>query len=64
VSSVIIKKDDQVKGVLTDKDMLHYLSDHFSKHFSFSDRVGFPIIDWLNTHGILRISHTLAQIGI
>ena len=65
VSSVVIKNNDgHIAGIVTEKDMLKYLTGKKEQELSFTEKLGLHTVQWLNKNGIVRISKALADIGI
>lgn len=65
ISSVVLQDDDgKLAGIVTDKDMLHYLLRDKESSMSFTDKLGGHIVQWMDQNGILRISKALSDIGI
>ena len=64
VGSVILKKEGKVAGIVTEKDMVRYMAGNFDSSISFAEKVGLDIVEWLDQHGLLRVSRMLADIGI
>jgi CBS domain-containing protein len=65
VSSVVIRNEDnKVAGIVTDKDMLRYLTKDKEENMSFSEKLSLHLAQWLENHGIIRVSKALSDIGI
>ena len=65
VSSVIIKNDtNAVVGIVTEKDMLKYLTRKTEQNLSFGEKLGLHVVQWLDKNGIIKASRVLADIGI
>lgn len=64
VGSVVLKKGDDVMGIVTEKDMLGYLVGEQDLSISFTEKLGLEIVEWLDKHGVIKVSRMLADIGI
>lgn len=65
VSSVVIRNDQgQLTGIVTEKDMLKYLTGRLEDKLSFSEKLSLHIVRWLDNHGLIRLSRMLGDIGI
>jgi CBS domain-containing membrane protein len=65
VSSVILKREGQIAGIVTEKDMLQYLADkHQSETLNITETMGLHLVEWMEKKGLLRLSRMLADIGI
>jgi len=65
VSSVVLQKNGQVVGIVTEKDMLLYLADkQQGKELSVTESMGLQVVEWMDKNGLMRLSRMLADIGI
>ena len=64
VGSLVIKNGDQLVGILTEKDMIRYCAKTFENDLSFTEKMSSHIVQWLDSHGIIKISRMLGDIGI
>jgi predicted transcriptional regulator len=65
VGSVVIRDDSgKMAGIVTEKDMLQYLVNNQDSDVSLTENLGGQLVQWMDQHGILRISKALADIGI
>lgn len=64
IGSVVIKDKDKLVGILTEKDMLRYYAQNIEENMSFTEKMSSHIVQWLDTHGIIKISRMLGDIGI
>ncbi len=65
VSSLILKDEDgDTAGIITDKDLLNYLVREKEDDMSFGEKLGLHMAQWLESHGLFRVSKALSDIGI
>jgi acetoin utilization protein AcuB len=60
ISSVIITKNDQVRGIVTNQDMLRFMVANVSKSGSAKDKV----LEWFYNSPVGQIATTLSNAGI
>ena len=64
VSSVVLKKGDDLVGIVTERDMIQYLAGKKDDDLSYSENLGMHVVKWLDENGVFRVSRALADIGI
>lgn len=64
IGSIVIKDGDSVVGIATERDMIRYLSRHNLKENGLTSTLSHQMVQWMDEHGIFRISKLLADIGI
>ena len=64
VGSIVLKDGEQLVGILTEKDMIRYCAKSFEEDLSFAEKMSSHVVQWLDSHGIIKISRMLGDIGI
>ena len=64
VGSVVLKNDEGIAGIVTERDMLCYIAKELEGSLSLSEKLGIHIVQWLERNGLFRVSQMLADIGI
>lgn len=64
VGSVVLKKENEILGIVTERDMIRMLAKEVEENLSFTEKLGLHVVQWLDRNGIIRISRMLSEIGI
>lgn len=63
IGSVVIKDGERLVGIATEKDMVRYLSQRPTME-GITESLSNQMVQWMEDHGVFRISKILSDIGI
>ncbi|MCB0377564.1 MAG: CBS domain-containing protein [Bdellovibrionales bacterium] len=64
ISSVVLKDGPKLAGIVTDKDMLLYLTGKWEGQQPLNAKITDHIVAWLDKNGVFQITKALSDIGI
>lgn len=64
VGSVVLKKENDILGIVTERDMIRMLAKEVEGSLTFTEKMGMHLVQWLDRNGLIRISRMLSEIGI
>lgn len=64
IGSLVLYKDKEIVGIVTERDMVRFLSYKQDEGQNFAERFGYHLVQWLDTHGVIRVSRFLSDMGI
>ena len=63
-SSIVLKEDQRIFGIVTEKDMVKYLAGQQGENVPLSEQMGLQMAEWLHRNGLIQLSKMLSDIGI